>query len=318
MTNPAFPVPHFISPIGQTSDWRLILMTDVAISRGLVKALPGTVAEIAKRSKSNERATRVVLDVLVSGGLLQNVDGVFSTSSLWPDNKLAAQIHHHARSIRAWSISIDARLDGIAETVAEPGTGPARQRLDLWLTSMAIGAEIFAAEHADTILSRFPNAKRILDLGGGHGVYGREFARRGLDVVLQDRPEVLAIAKENWLRGSSVTTFAGDFFETLAGGEFDVALCFGITHTFSGEKNRNLYSRVAEQLSSEGGLVIQTFLRGQHPATPSFAVQMLVVGQGGDTHAEEDYRSWLTSAGFGDIETVPASEGPSHLVIARR
>ncbi|MHB1130499.1 MAG: class I SAM-dependent methyltransferase [Ilumatobacteraceae bacterium] len=318
MTNPAFPVPHFVSPIGQTSDWRLILMTDVAISRGLVKALPGTAAEIAKRSESDEHATRVVLDVLVSGGLLQNTGGIFSTSALWPNNKLAAQIHHHARSIRAWSMNIDARLDGITEMAAEPGTGPARQQLDLWLTSMAVGAETSAAEHADTILSRFPNAKRILDLGGGHGVYGREFARRGLDVVLQDRPEVLAIAKENWLKGSSVTTFAGDFFETLASGEFDVALCFGITHTFSAEKNKNLYSRIARRLSSKGGFAIQTFLRGQHPATPSFAVQMLVVGHGGDTHAEEDYRSWLTSAGFGHIETIPASEGPSHLVIGRR
>lgn len=312
MANGAFPVPHFVSPVGTTSDWRLVIATDAACGSGLGDALPGTVDDVASQAGTDAHATRVVLDLLLAGGLVTlDETGKFSKTDLWPDEGLEAQLHQHARTIRAWSSGIAGRLRGDKNPM--PG---GHQRLDLWLGSMAVGAEQMAPRHAALLLSEFPSARRVLELGGGHGCYGREFARRGLDVTMVDRPDVVEIAREKWLRGERVRTVAGDFFREIPEGPFDLILCFGICHTFDGAHNRQLFSTIKPLLTDSGGLAIHTFLRNSHPSTATFAMQMLAVGRGGDTHAEADFDAWLSGAGFTSISVI-RDDGPNAMLIAR-
>lgn len=59
-------------------------------------------------------------------------------------------------------------------------------------------------------------ARRVLDLGGGHGQYALEFARRGLETTMQDRPGVVDYARrQGRLEEAGVELFAADFFEAL-------------------------------------------------------------------------------------------------------
>ena len=153
-------------------------------------------------------------------------------------------------------------------------------------------------------------------LGGGHGEYGLEFARRGLTTVLQDRPVMLEFPhrREAWAAGG-VELFPGDFFELLPEGPFDLVYCAGVTHTFDAEHNRRLYERLRPLVAPDGALAIVTFLRGS-PRARLFAIQMLVVGNDGDTHSEDDYRLWLEEAGFG-AELVGLDDREQALIIAR-
>ncbi len=175
----------------------------------------------------------------------------------------------------------------------------------------------------DACLSRLPGARRLLDLGGGHGEFAMEFARRGQAVTMQDRPEVVAIAEERGrVAAAGVQLFAGDFFEELPAEEFDVVFCSGVTHTYDEARNLRLFEAVRSLLAPGGTLVIATLLRHRAPAVDLFAVQMLMVSTGGDTHAEEDYRRWLAEAGYGQVElaeVVPEStlRPPSALLFAR-
>lgn len=302
-----------MAPFGDTSDWRLVVTADAALRAGIGQALPGTVTEIAQRAGTDPHATRVVIDLLRAGGLVEEELGVFSATSRWPDPVLTAQLYQLARSIRLWSASVDNRLRG----VVPPNGAPGHQQLDQWLASMAASAMQRAPLVADLVLQRAPRARRVLELGGGHGCYGLEFAHRGLDVVMLDRPEIIDIARDRWLRGSSVTTVAGDFFEALPEDGFDLVLCFGITHTFSGDKVAGLLSRIGSQLSEHGTVAISTFLRGVHASTAAFAMQMLAVGRGGDTHLESEYRTWLADAGLPHIEVITDGE-PQVLIVAQR
>ncbi|MGH9148891.1 MAG: class I SAM-dependent methyltransferase, partial [Acidimicrobiales bacterium] len=148
-------------------------------------------------------------------------------------------------------------------------------------------------------LGRFPGAHRVLDLGGLHGEYCLEFARRGLATTMQDRPEVIdMVRRRGRLDAAGVDLFAGDFFDQVPDGTFDLAFCSGITHTFGAGGNRALFTNLRKVVAPGGGVAVVTFLRGRNPIASLFAVQMMLNGHGGDTHTDAEYRAWLSEAGF--------------------
>ena len=292
----------FFPPPGQAADWRLVLLYAAADDSGLLDGLPGTVADLAKRAGLDETGVRVVLDALALWDVVRRDGaGTFSWAPAAPSPDERNAVHQLARGIRRTSAVLADRLRG------EPVAQEPRAEVDLarWQGAMATGARAVAPDVIDACLARAPGARRALDLGGGHGEYSLEFARRGLSTTMLDRPEVIALAeRQGRLPEAGVQLVAGDFFETLPEGPFDVVLCAGITHTFSGERNRGLYQRLRPLVSPSGGVGIFTFLRNQPADAALFAIQMLIVGAGGDTHAESDYREWLAEAGFG-CEVVP-------------
>jgi SAM-dependent methyltransferase len=136
---------------------------------------------------------------------------------------------------------------------------------------------------------------------------------------MQDRPAVIDVVR-GWgrLEEAGVSLFAGDFFEELPDHQFDLVLCAGVTHTYDGAHNRQLYRRVRAVLAPDGLFVITCFVASDAPVSRLFALQMLLGGNGGDTHRESDYRSWLAEAGFADVELAPLEEGGHTMLAARR
>jgi hypothetical protein len=189
---------------------------------------------------------------------------------------------------------------------------------EVFLDALAVTARRSAPVVVDAVLDRFPDAKTVLDLGGLHGEYSLEFVRRGLRATLQDLPTMVDfVRRRGELAAAGVDLFAGSFFETLPPGPFDIAFCTGITHTFDGEHNRLLYRRLRPVVSPSGGVAVISFLRHRQPLADVFAVQMLANANGGDTHGEEEYRSWLGEAGFVvDPGTVDLPGRPQSAIFA--
>jgi SAM-dependent methyltransferase len=292
-------------------DWRLVLLVDAAADTGLLGALPGTAAGLAEQLGLDATAVRVVLDALAGVGVVTRTDddGYVSGPTAFEDSELAV-VRHRARFIRSWSTRLDDRLRGVVPDRANADPG-------VFVAALGNNARKTAPATVDRCLEIFPDARRVLDLGGGHGEYAAQFARRGLEVTLQDRPTMLDVVRRaGRIEAAGVTLFPGDFFEVLPGGQFDLVFCSGVTHTFSGEHNRTLYPRLLPLIAPGGGLVIITFLRNQDAGAALFAVQMLVNAHGGDTHAEDEYRDWLTSAGF-TVEVRRFDDRPQALIVAR-
>lgn len=304
-----------IAPAGvePVADWRLALGFAAASDAGLLSSLPGTVAEIAAGAGADQTASRVVLEALEVWGVVAR-DGAarYEPGPGWPSPGEAAGLLQQARFIRGTAEYLPDRLRGVVSPPAERSA----TELDRWQAAMGARARRVAPALIDACLAAVPHARRALDLGGGHGEYALEFARRGLGAVLQDRPSILDLPgrRQAWAEGG-VEVFAGDFFESLPAGPFDVVLCSGVTHTFDGEHNRRLYQRVRPLVADGGAFMIVTFLRGT-PQARVFAVQMLVVGNRGDTHGEDDYRAWLGEAGF-SMEVFPVAGSPQGLIVAR-
>jgi ubiquinone/menaquinone biosynthesis C-methylase UbiE len=297
----------------EPGDWRRALIYAAAVDAGVLAAVPGTVADVSAAAGVPEQAARVVLEALEVWGIVSSsTGGRFEQGPGWPSSDEHLGLLQQARFITGTATGLPMRLRG------EPPRADQRssEDLDRWQAAMAARARTVAPAIADTCLTLVPGARRLLDLGGGHGEYGMEFARRGVSVVLQDRPAMLAFPqrREVWA-AAGIDLFPGDFFETLPEEPFDIVFCAGVTHTFDGAHNRSLYRRLRPLVAPDGALVIVSFLRGTERAR-LFAVQMLVVGNSGDTHSEGDYREWLAEAGF-TMELAGADELEQSIIVAR-
>lgn len=307
----------FLAPPDEVSDWRMVLVYDAAADAGVFSALPGTPAEVGSSLGLDPRAVRVVLDLLAVWGIVEHhEDEQYVHGREAPDPDRAALLRHHGRSMRLWNDALDARLQGV-----EPSISPSRSpgRREQWYAALAAFARPGAPAVIDACLTRFPDARRVLDLGGGHGEHALAFARRGLSVTMQDRPEAIDLARRTGrLEEEGVTLFEGDFFHALPDGPFDVVFCAAVTDTYDGARNAALYRVLQPVITPGGGVALLAFVRDRNPVVPAFAVQMLATAGGGDTHTEDDYRRWLDHAGFGGFEVLDVSEHAQSLLFATR
>ena len=285
----------FLAPPGEVADWRMTVLFDALSTAGVLDQLPATAGGAATALGLDPHGVRVVLDALGAWGLVtRDGEGRYTAGPEAPDPDQAAVIRHHARALRAWASGLDAGLRG----EVDPGR-TARTEPGLFLDALAVNARRSAPALVDMCLARFPDARRVLDLGGGHGEYSLEFARRGVAVTMQDLPPMIEVVRRRGrLEEAGVELFEGSFFDAVPDGPFDLAFCCGITHTFDGDHNRLLFGRLRPVVAPGGGVAVVTLLRGHGPLSDVFAVQMLLNGAGGDTHAEADYRDWLAAAGF--------------------
>lgn len=291
----------FMAPPGALADWRMVVLVDAAAGSGLLAALPGTADDLAGRLELDPRAVRVVLDALGAWGVVER-DADSDTYRLGadaPDADGIASLRHHAQAVRSWSSTLDKRLTGEPVEIRPGMPDP-----ELFIDALAVGARATAPGVVDLCLARFPDARSVIDLGGGHGEYSLEFARRGLRVTMQDLPVMIdEVRRRGRLTEAGVELVAGSFFNGVPPGPFHLAFCAGITHTFDAKHNELLFRNLRPAVAGGGGVAVVTFFRHRHPMADVFAVQMLVNANGGDSHTEEEYRAWLGGAGFQPDDT---------------
>jgi SAM-dependent methyltransferase len=307
----------FLAEPGEVSDWRMVLAYDAAAEAGVLPALPAAPRELAARLALDERFVRALLDGLAAWRLVEaRDDGRYAPGTAAPGPEAAAVLRHHAGAIRRWS----ERLGAFGrEPASSPGDAQPPPMSEIALEFLAANARRLAPDVVDACLERFPRAQRVLDLGGGHGEHALEFARRGLRATVQDRPAVMeAVQRCGQLASAGVDAFVGDFFEVLPEGRFDLVLCAGVTHTYDAERNLELYRRVGPIVAPGGGLAILTFLRARNAVASIFALQMVAVTEGGDTHGEEDYGRWLAACGYGPVQVLDLEDRPQSLLLAAR
>lgn len=291
----------------------MILLFDAAAESGLFEALPGSASALATDHGFDVAAVEVVLDGLSLWNIVEaDSDGVYSLGSAAPTADAAAVLRHHAGAIRRW-ITIAKRVRGVSPDPRPTTPG----RMEIMLDAMAVRGRESAPGAVDACLELAPHASSVLDLGGGHGQFAVEFARRGLRAVLQDRPEVIDLARrKGWLTGSDVELFAGDFFESVPDEHFDLVFCAGVAYTLDGERLVQLFEQVRRLLRPGGHLAVHTFLRDTDELATLFSGEMLGSVGRGRQHSEGDLRRWLDEAGYLFVATQRLARRPEWMITA--
>lgn len=293
-------------------DWRLAVTWEAAVSSGLLDALPGTPEEIAETTGLDRGGIGSVCHLLAEWGLVTiGPDSRISLGPVRPSADQSAALAQHGVWIRRWTTLVGPRLrDRTAsgpETLCRPDTAT-RLRLLASASARAVGPVV------DACLRAAPEAPKVLDLGGGHGEYSIEFARRGLQVTMQDLPSVIEVARAE-ARLDRVELVAADVFDRVASGPFDLVLCSTITNMFDAAANREILRRVLPSLAPGGTLAIVSYMRDRGVVGAVFGVQMLVATDAGDAHGAADYRTWLAEEGYADVSAWDLADPPLSIVV---
>ncbi len=164
---------------------------------------------------------------------------------------------------------------------------------------------------------------RVLDLGGGSGVYSIAFAKASPDVKCEilDLAEVTPLTTEYISKAgvaARVSIRSGDMLHDDYGYGYDIIMLNAICHMFTEEQNRDIFRRACKALAPNGRLVVQDFILNPDKTGPLhaalFSVNMLVGTEAGADYSEPEYTSWMNDAGFGEVRRI-GLPGPADLIV---
>lgn len=152
-------------------------------------------------------------------------------------------------------------------------------------------------------------AKKMLDLGGSHGLYSIELCRRNPDLkaTIVDLPPVKKYADEciaQYNAGQNVSFLPSDFMKDDLPQKVDVILAFNIIHGLNPLENEALAQKVFNSLNSGGLYVILDQIKGiggssqMSKATTSYMALNLLHQASGKTYSKYEVDTFTQKAGF--------------------
>ena len=301
---------------------------------GLFEALaqgPLDLSELSGKIASSTSGTATLADFLVAIGYLEKRDELFAnTASTQRWLTSAGQVDYTPGLL--WTHEAWPMMGALGEAVRrgnpektlwqtmeeKPQLGP------LFSSYMAA----FAQDLGPDLLKQVPvneQAKRLLDLGGSHGLHSIRFCQHypQLNAVIVDLPSALkatpaAIAQANL--AERIALSPGNLLEDDWGSNFDLVFYLSVAHNNTADDNRRVIQRIADSLNPGGLLVIHEYL-AETPLSPFDAAFRLTLlfETGTQTHRPQDYYDWLAAAGLGEVARIdldPREKGS--LILARR
>jgi SAM-dependent methyltransferase len=173
-------------------------------------------------------------------------------------------------------------------------------------------------EIVDICLRSIERVERVMDVGGAPGTVAREFANRGIQVVIYDLPESVAVTAEELSSIANIEVLSGDATEDLPAGVYDIAFLGNLCHGQSPEDNVKILHQCHDRLREGGIVVIFENIRGESYLGARLALHMITQSPRGNVYTREEYRGWLDEAGFSGMVITPLSDKSWQLIIASR
>ena len=315
------------------------LVLEAAIRHRIFDVLnegPRTLQEIQAETGVSERGLSAIVNFLVGFDFLaKHGDGKFSLApesaeflvSTKPNFQGGMLRHVTSLLLPAWLEINDVVATGKpAVPVNQQGPGSEFfQELvnDIFPLSYSVAQQL--AEHLELPASQAPVS--VLDLAAGSGVWGIALAEcsRQVHVTAVDWPAVIPVTRAMVARFGLADRFSyreGDLLKTDFGTGYTIATLGHILHSEGAARSQALLNQTFQALASGGTIVIAEFLVNAERTGPisglTFAVNMLINTDCGDTFSFEEIGSWLKDAGFVNARTLATHGGPSPLILATR
>ena len=300
---------------------------------GLFEALgwgPCDEAALVRRLGALRAGVTALLDVLGTASYVERAGSGWQNAPVaraWLTSESVADY----RPGRAWGAEVWRLLAELPSTIRLGS--PARTMYQLMSERPELGRTFARYMRATAMLemSRIVDlvslpakARRLLDLGGSHGLYSVGFLRRypSLTATVADLPVALVQAKETIRtepEGGRLRLWARDYLTEDLGTDWDVVLAFSLLHNHTVSDNRLLLAKVAQALRPGGILVVQDFLRDGGPDAFHAAFSLLMFNQNGTrTYGSEEVALWLGEARLHLLYRHELGAGPGSVLTAIR
>ena len=295
-----------------------------------------TASEIAGRCGASERGVRILCDYLCITGFLTKSDGRYGLkpdAAVFLDRKSPA----YAGSILEFlnSREIMGNFDHLTAAVKKGGAAAPEDNTTtpdnpVWVTFARAMMPLmaFPAENlAENILKGSTAKMKVLDIAGGHGLFGIAFARQNpnAEVVLQDWAAVAEVAKENAVKAGVAARYRllpGDAFQVEFGTGHDLVLLTNFLHHFDPPTVERLLKKVHAALAPGGRAVTFEFVpnddRVSPPIAAAFPMLMLAGTPSGDAYTFAEFERMFKAAGFGRNVFIAPPGAPQQIIVSEK
>lgn len=278
-----------------------------------------TAKEIAESIRTDERATEMLLNALVSLELLdKREDRYYNTqiSNLYLIRGVPQyqgdMIHHLHNIMDNWTMLSETITTGKSVSLENLPEDADPHDLRDFITAMHNIASVKAEELSGKI--NLEHAKTLLDIAGGPGTYAIALAKANplLRAVVFDLEDVTKLTGEFITAAgmkNRITTQAGNCLEDSFGENYyDVVLVSNLLHIYNPANNTKILKKCHDALKDNGRIIIHEFVLDETKTKPQFAtlfsLNMLIGTVEGASYSESEYKSWLEETGFRDIKKV--------------
>lgn len=292
----------------------------IAVKRGVFEGLEtgtGSLQDVATRVGLSLASVEKILNVLQATGYVNKrgeTFGLTKRSKKWLVRSSPSFIGNFVEYVGLlhshWLYLEDTLQDGVPpKTYFETFTP---SEWEIYSSGMEDLARLLLPYVAPLI--SFDSApRRLLDIGGSHGLYSTALCRRypSLSATVVDFAPALERARRNVERANvseRVELCHGDIFTvSLPAKRYDAALMFNVVHGFNAAKNRELIGKVSHGLSDKGKLyLLDQWLEkgrggGMSRVLPLLVGVHLLNEAGGDAYAPEQIVQWMEDSGFTNI-----------------
>lgn len=197
---------------------------------------------------------------------------------------------------------------------------------DRYQRALAAFAKLTSAEIVRRV-SLDGSPGRLLDVGGGHGVYSAAFCRRfpALQAEIIDLPaaaEVGAAMIAEAGFSDRVSFRRGDLVGMDWGEGYDAVLMFNVVHTLTPAEVPQVFGQARAALRDGGTFVVLDSAHrggsGDIDATGGANELMFWVINGTRAYPESDMVRWMSGAGFSDVRTAHLLSVPQSVLITGR
>ncbi len=281
----------------------------VAVSLGVFKHLrtPGTPGELAGKLAIDGDVAYYLLKLLAHAGCLTEDRGKFSATPL-----ADAYLHEDSPFYLGHEFTLTCEYGRQLLAALSPQT-PRNTPEPEWTRERLRQIGVFGmmgSIQSTVEAAELSAARRLLDLGGGHGFYSIAFAQKypQLEVTLFDLPHVASYA-DNFVREFSlqqrVHTRGGDFLADDIGHGFDAVLCANVLHS---NKRDVLLVKIRQAINPGGQLIIKTRIGDVADNLENAATKLLWQAKGGrELFSFAEWQGFLASHGFRNAELAGIS-----------
>ena len=274
---------------------------------------------IARKLRTDLRATEMILNALVSLEFLRKIGEVYRNTAI--SNRYLVKgsqlyqgdrIHHFHNMWDCWSKLNVAIKTGKPTAYDNAEEEVDEKRLREFIRAMHNIGVVQAGEICEEL--HLKKYRSLLDLAGGQGTYAVRFAEENpkMKAVVFDLPEVIKITrdhiKESGMKGK-VATKAGDCLKDSFGKElYDIVFVSNLLHIYKPGENRKILKKCWDSLLKKGIVVIQEFVLNSAKTQPLFgtlfSLNMLMGTHRGSSYSYVEMKEWLKDVGFKNIKKV--------------
>ncbi|MDI3502787.1 MAG: hypothetical protein PWR13_1254 [Archaeoglobi archaeon] len=320
--------PSIISELAHSVERFMVLA--VAVEHKLFDAFkkPRSAEEVARELNLNERITKKLCNALAASGFLRETNGKYALTEVSRVFFVSDSPYYQGNLIKLYKKTRQERWGRLEEALRNGPLGFQRFHSvfdESFILAMAEGAVRWDLPRTVEILKEVPEfmkARKILDLGGGHGLYALAFKEINpeADVYLFDLPHVIEVAKK--FVGDKVNLIAGDFTKDDIGSGYDMVFASDIF--YRPREELELVLRKVHNSLNENGLLIAKHwyiddLREDTTAV-FFDLMFSILEDTDRVYSTPEFCEIIESCGFSivDICDLGNTYSPSKIVAAKK